>query len=279
MSRKKVTRASGDMVAAGASLERIREIWQAARAQAVRSVNSALVQANWRIGQQIVEAEQGGAARAEYGAGLLRALSEQLVGEFGSGFSVSALQYMRAFYLAYPELLATIQHAVRVESGKDLADSVSRIQHAVSGESAAPGTGWAPGHLHNGLSWTHYRALLKVERRQVRDFYPDLIFYHVKLKCYVVVDLKVEKLTHADLGQMQMYVNYYDREIAGVDDQPTIGLILCTDKNEAMARYVLDDKSRQIFASRYQFQLPSEDVLRAELRRELDELQGPGAEL
>ncbi len=388
MRRKKVTRTPGDMAAAGALLERIREIWQAARGQAVRSVNSALVQANWLIGKQIVEAEQGGAARAEYGAALLRALSEQLVGEFGSGFSVSALQYMRAFYLAYPELLATIQHAVRVESGKALADSVSRIQHAVSGESAAPGTGWAPGQLHNGLSWTHYRALLKVERRQVRDFYefetvrngwsarqlerqinsllferllksrdkagvmmlaneglvpcrpldaikdpyvlefldlpeshrlvesrveealisrlqdfllelgsgfafigrqvrltldgdhfyPDLIFYHVKLKCYVVVDLKVEKLTHADLGQMQMYVNYYDREIAGVDDQPTIGLILCTDKNEAMARYVLDDKSRQIFASRYQFQLPSEDVLRAELRRELNELQGPGAE-
>jgi len=287
---------------------------------------------------------------------------------------------MRAFYLAYPDLLITIQHAVRVESEAGLAGSVAQIQHAVRGESAASRAGWTPGQLHNGISWTHYRALLKVERREVRDFYeietvrngwsarqlerqinsllferllksrdkvgvlipcrpldaikdpyvleflnlpeshrlvesrveealisrlqdfllelgsgfafigrqvrltldgdhfyPDLIFYHVKLKCYVVIDIKVAKLTPGDLGQMQMYVHYYDREIAGVDDQPTIGLILCADKNEAMVRYVLDDKSSQIFASRYQFQLPSEEVLRAELRRELDELDGPGA--
>jgi len=388
MSRKKVTRAPETMVAASALLSRIREIWQSARAQAMRSVNSSLVEANWRIGQQIVEAEQGGESRAEYGAALLKELSAQLVGELGSGFSVSALQYMRAFYRAYPELLITIQHAVRVESGAGLAGSVAQIQHAVRGETAASGAGWTPGQLHNGLSWTHYRALLKVERREVRDFYeietvrngwsarqlerqinsllferllksrdksgvltlaneglipcrpldaikdpyvlefldlpeshrlvesrveealisrlqdfllelgsgfafigrqvrltldgdhfyPDLIFYHVKLKCYVVIDLKVAKLTHSDLGQMQMYVHYYDREVAGVDDQPTIGLILCADKNEAMVRYVLDDKSSQIFASRYQFQLPSEEVLRAELRRELDELDGPGEE-
>ncbi len=106
-------------------------------------------------------------------------------------------------------------------------------------------------------------------------FYPDLVFYHVKLKCYVVIDLKVDKLTHGDLGQMLMYVNYYDREIVGPGDQPTIGLILCADKNESMVRYVLDEKSKRIFASRYKLQLPSEEELRAELRRELDELQAP----
>lgn len=367
MSGKKVTTEANATVI-GELLQRIRQIWKSARSQAARSVNSALVQANWLIGQQIVETEQGGTTRAEYGAALLKALSQQLVGEFGSGFSVSALQYMRAFYLAYPELLA-IQHAPRVEFSADAE------------------AGWTPGRLHAGLSWTHYRTLLKVERREARDFYeieairsgwsarqlerqintflfdrllksrdkagvlalaneglmpvrpldaikdpyvleflelpeshrlvesrieealisrlqdfllelgsgfafigrqvrltlegdhfyPDLVFYHVKLKCYVVIDLKVDRLTHGDLGQMLMYVNYYDREIAGPDDQPTIGLILCADKNDAMVRYVLADKSEQIFASRYQFQLPSEEVLRAELRRELDELQGPGA--
>lgn len=386
MSRKKGTRTSGKVAVAGALLKRIRAIWQAARSQAARSVNSALVQANWLIGQQIVEAEQGGAVRAEYGAALLKALSDKLVGEFGSGFSVSALQYMRQFYLAYPELLAEIHHAVRGESASGSAGAVSRIHHAAGVESAGPGATWAPGRLHGGLSWTHYRVLLKVGRREARDFYeietvrnswsarqlerqtsallferllksrdkagvmalaneglipgrpldaikdpyvleflnlpeshrlvesrveealisrlqdfllelgsgfafigrqvrltlegdhfyPDLVFYHVKLKCYVVIDLKAGKLTHGDLGQMQMYVNYYDREIAGPDDQPAIGLILCADKNEAMVRYVLDDKSRQIFASRYQFQLPSEEVLRTELRRELDELREPG---
>jgi len=118
--------------------------------------------------------------------------------------------------------------------------------------------------------------------RQVRltldgdHFYPDLIFYHVKLKCYVVVDLKVGKLDHGDLGQMQLYVNYYDLEIADPADSPTIGLILCTDKNDAMVRYVLGEKSRQIFASRYQFQLPSEETLRAQLKRELERLELPG---
>jgi predicted nuclease of restriction endonuclease-like (RecB) superfamily len=100
-------------------------------------------------------------------------------------------------------------------------------------------------------------------------FYPDLVFYHVKLKCYVVIDLKVGKLAHGDLGQMLLYVNYYDREVAAKDDGPTIGLILCSEKNDAVVRYVLADKSNQIFASRYQFHLPSDDDLRAEMRREL----------
>jgi predicted nuclease of restriction endonuclease-like (RecB) superfamily len=360
----------------------IRQIWESARSQAARSVNSALVQANWLIGQRIVEAEQGGKLRADYNRRLLQTLSETLEREYGSGFSVTALKYMRMFYLGYPDLLK-IRHAARDE----LATESSTVKgHAPGDHLAMPDeTDWQPGRLHSGLSWTHYRTLLKVERREARDFYeieairqgwsarqlerqintflfdrhlksrdkagvlalaneglvhrqpldaikdpyvlefldlpeshrlvesnveaalisrlqdfllelgsgfafvgrqvrltlegdhfyPDLVFYHVKLKCYVVIDLKVEKLTHGDLGQMQMYVNYYDREIAGPEDQPTIGLILCADKNDAMVRYVLDDKAKQIFASRYQFQLPSEEVLRAELKREMEEIE-PG---
>ena len=83
-------------------LARIRHIWESARTQAARSVNTAHVCANWLIGQQIVEAEQGGAKRAAYGKALLKALSEQLLAEYGAGFSVSALQYMRSFFLGYP---------------------------------------------------------------------------------------------------------------------------------------------------------------------------------
>lgn len=365
-------------------LQRIRQIWESARSQAARSVNSALVQANWLIGRQIVEAEQGGKSRAAYSSRLLETLSESLEKEYGSGFSVTALKYMRMFYLGYPELLE-IRHAVRDESASASAEAKGHALRDFSASAAE--TDWQPGRLHTGLSWTHYRTLLKVERQEARDFYeieairggwsarqlerqintflfdrllksrdkagvlalasegllpvrpvdaikdpyvleflnlpeshrlvesrveealisrlqdfllelgsgfafigrqvrltldgdhfyPDLVFYHVKLKCYVVIDLKVDRLTHGDLGQMLMYVNYYDREIAAPDDQPTIGLILCADKNDAMVRYVLADKSEQIFASRYQFQLPSEEVLRAELRRELDELQGRGA--
>lgn len=324
-------------------LQRIREIWESARSHAARSVNSALIQANWLIGKQIVEAEQGGKARAAYNRQLLKTLSGVLEKEYGSGFSVSALQYMRAFFLGYPDLLE-IQHAVRVKSGrqpKAVKQHAGRVDSLVT--LGAAGANWSPGYLHPGLSWTHYRTLLKLERRSARDFYeieavkngwsarqlerqinsllferllksrdkagvlalanegliptrpedaikdpyvleflnlpeshrlvesrveealisrlqdfllelgsgfafigrqvrltlegdhfyPDLVFYHVKLKCYVIIDLKVEKLTHGDLGQMQMYVNYYDREIAAPEDQPTIGLILCADKNNA----------------------------------------------
>lgn len=103
-------------------------------------------------------------------------------------------------------------------------------------------------------------------------FYPDLVFYHFVLKCFVIVDLKVRKLTHGDLGQMQLYVNFYDREIAGPDDKSSIGIVLCTDKNEAMVEFVLPEGDQQIFASRYQLHLPTEDQFRDELQRELDQI-------
>ncbi|HAT4417218.1 TPA: DUF1016 domain-containing protein [Legionella pneumophila] len=100
-------------------------------------------------------------------------------------------------------------------------------------------------------------------------FYADLVFYHVILKCYVIIDLKTRKLTHADLGQMQLYVNYFDKEIKQDDDNPTIGLVLCTEKSEEMARYMLGDKAKQIFASKYQLYLPTEEQLEKEIRREV----------
>lgn len=108
-------------------------------------------------------------------------------------------------------------------------------------------------------------------------FYIDLVFYHTVLKCYVLLDLKVGKLTHGDLGQLQLYVNYFDRERRTPGDQPTLGLILCTEKNEAMVRYTLGpDQEKRISTSRYQLHLPTEAQLQAELRRELRQLQPPG---
>ena len=363
-------------------LTRIRQIWDVARVQVVRSVNSAHVCANWLIGQQIVEAEQGGEVRAGHGKALLKSLSQQLKAEYGSGFSVSGLQYMRSFYLKYPMLLSESQ--MRDVDNEEISTSPMPKQHALRVVSTTGSSDeWKPGVLNPNLSWTHYRTLLKVEHqtarnfyeieavkngwstrqlarqinsllfdrllkssdkdrllalaneglspnqpadvikdpyvlefldlpeshrlaesqleeallthlqdfllelgngfafvgRQVRltlegdHFYPDLIFYHIKLKCYVVIDLKVDKLSHADLGQMQLYVHYYDREIADPHDNPTIGLILCTDKNDALVQYVLDEKNQQIFASRYQLHLPSEEELQALLKRELELLE------
>ncbi len=93
-------------------------------------------------------------------------------------------------------------------------------------------------------------------------FYADLVFYHVHLKCYVIIDLKTEKLTHGDIGQMQMYVHYFDREVSTQEDNPTIGLILCTDKNDAVVEYVLDKGNERIFASRYKLEFPPKEELR-----------------
>ena len=104
-------------------------------------------------------------------------------------------------------------------------------------------------------------------------FYIDLVFYHTILKCFVLIDLKVGKLTHEDLGQLQLYVNYYDEHGLSEGDQPTLGLILCTDKNDAVVKYTLGkEKSKKIFASRYQLYLPSEAELQAELQREVRQL-------
>jgi len=103
-------------------------------------------------------------------------------------------------------------------------------------------------------------------------FYTDLVFYHVRLKCYIIIDLKTTKLSHADLGQMQLYVNYYDQEVAGTEDNPTLGLVLCTDKNDAVVRYVLGKNREKIFASRYRMELPTEAELAAEVRREMKAL-------
>jgi predicted nuclease of restriction endonuclease-like (RecB) superfamily len=104
-------------------------------------------------------------------------------------------------------------------------------------------------------------------------FYADLVFYHVILKCYVVIDLKTKKLTHSDLGQMLLYVNYFDQEIKTDTDNPTIGLILCTKKSDAMVKYMLGDKTKQVFAKKYQFHLPTEEELAAELKREIKEIE------
>ncbi len=128
-------------------LARIRHIWESARTQAARSVNTAHVCANWLIGQQIVEAQQGGSRRAGYGKALLQALSTRLSQDYGDGFSVSALKYMRLFYLAYPALLP-IRH-----SASDAQDAAIDIGHALRDPLAADAV-WRPGALHPCLSLT-----------------------------------------------------------------------------------------------------------------------------
>jgi hypothetical protein len=100
------------------------------------------------------------------------------------------------------------------------------------------------------------------------SYYIDLVFYNYILKCFVLVDLKTGRMTHQDLGQMQMYVNYYTREMMNEGDKPPIGIILCADKNEAVVKYTLPEGESQIFASKYKLCLPTEEELRRELEAE-----------
>jgi hypothetical protein len=239
----------------------IRAILEEARRTAYRAVNVAMVQAYWEIGRIIVEEEQKGAERAEYGKALIKELSRRLTRDYGKGFTESNLKYMRQFYLTFSN------------------------SHALRGD----------------LSWTHYRLLLEVEKEAARNFYmleaiknnwstrelerqintllyerltlskdreKVLEFYNYILKCFVLIDLKVGKLTHQDIGQMDFYVRYFEKEEKLGSDNPTIGLILCSYKNETMVRYTLLEDSKQIFASKYKLYLPTEEELKEELERE-----------
>ncbi|MEI8102818.1 MAG: PDDEXK nuclease domain-containing protein [Chlorobium sp.] len=108
-----------------------------------------------------------------------------------------------------------------------------------------------------------------------KDFYIDLVFYNFLLKCFVLFDLKTEELTHQDIGQMDMYVRMYDDLKRGDDDNPTVGIILCAQKDASVVRYSVLAENEQLFASKYRLVLPTEDELRAELDRDIQELRLP----
>jgi len=241
-------------------------ILEHARRQTVRSVNTYMVTAYWLIGWRIVEAEQGGEIRAGYGERLIEGLSVRLTKRFGRGFSMPNLRNFRGFYLAFQERLSEIRYTLCSEFEAEVPGAAFTVRSGlIAGESTKPiETGKKErtrGPVHDetsfrpNLGWSHYRALMRVENPVARRFYED--------------EAGNADWSVRDLGQMQLYVNYYDREVKGPDDNPTLGLILCTDKNEAVVRYVLGEGQEQIFASRYRMVLPTEEELAAEVRREM----------
>jgi predicted nuclease of restriction endonuclease-like (RecB) superfamily len=149
--------------------DRVRDIIESARAGAARSVNTAQVVSNWLIGREIVEDEQGGKKRAEYGKRLIENLSKRLVMDFGRGFTVRNLETFRAFYLGYPQL--GIPHAARAELTKGAAGAEKGLVAAMTISHAVRAKSWKPGRLHPNLSWTHYRMLLTVDEPDKRAFY------------------------------------------------------------------------------------------------------------
>ena len=330
-----------EIVSTGANAEKtyniVRNSVITAQSRIYSAVNTAMVQAYWEIGEQIYLA-CGENERAEYGAGLLKYLSEKLTAEFGKGYTVRNLQMMRKFYLMYQNAntlcsqLSWSHYRVLMRIPDD--------KHREWYTDECAKSGWSVRQLERQINTMFYERLLsskekdavaaeiqttepKPEYEQIirdpyvlefldlpanphfyekdleqalidhlqnfllelgrgfsfvarqkmisfdgRQFYIDLVFYNYILKCFVLIDLKLGDLTHQDLGQMQMYVNYYTRELMNEGDNPPIGIVLCADKSDAIVKYTLPEDNKQIFASRYMTYIPSEEEFKRELRLE-----------
>lgn len=324
--------------------ERVREILDEARERVARSINTEMVAAYWRIGEAIVEREQQGRERADYGKKLVESLARQLKSTGLKGFSRNNLWYMRQFYSAYPEKL----HALRGELSWTHYRLLLKVESSAAREfyeTEAVTGNWSTRELERQInSFFFERTASAAEKRQmlekgrdagekykaqdfVKDpfvleflnlkdvpdlteskieqslldhiqefllemgkgfsfvarqqritidgdhFYIDLVLYNRLLRSFVLVDLKIGKLNHQDIGQMQLYANFYTREMLEEWENPTIGILLCADKNDAMVRYTLPEDEKQIFAAKYNLYLPTEAEILAEIRREQELLE------
>lgn len=311
----------------------IKQMLDNARRNIAHTVNAATIEAYWQVGKYIVEYEQAGNVKAEYGKGVIDRLSKRLTVEYGGGFSTTNIRYMRQFYLYFP-IRHTVcdklswshyRHLIRVEnetarnyyinecvaenwSTRQLERQIntmfyermlaSRDKEAVKKEiqTSAPkaltpreiihdpfileflgikqGEHFLEGDLEQMLISKLQHFLLELGRgysfvaRQKRitlddkHFYIDLVFYNIPARCYVLIDLKIDELTHQDLGQMQMYVNYYTRELMNPGDNPPVGIVLCAEKNDAVVKYTLPKDEKQVFAAQYMTYLPTQEELK-----------------
>ncbi len=324
----------------------IKEIITQARENAVRAVDHHRVLMYWNIGKSILEEEQQGKERAEYGAYLINGLSLELVPEFGTSFSVRQLQLSRQFYRIFP-----IANALRSQLNWTQYRVLIRIEDESKREyyiAEAAKNNWTSRQLERQINSQLYeRLLLSNDKERVlsvargeqqpekatdiikdpmyleflglkresayyekdleqaiitqlqefllelgngftfvarqqrihldgEDFFIDLVFYNRLLRCFVIIELKTHKLTHQDLGQLQMYVNYYDRFEKLPEENQTIGILLAADKNDAMVKISLPEDNQTILASQYKLYLPSEEVLREQLVREMKAIEGRG---
>ena len=321
----------------------IKTVLEKARANAYRAVNFAMVTAYWEIGRIIVEEEQKGKKRAEYGENLISGLSVQLTNEFGKGFNRTNLKYIRQFYLKFQN-----GHALRDELTWTHYRLLLRIEKEESRQfylQESINSNWSTRELERQINSLLYeRIALSKDKEKVKElskkgqilrnpqdiiknpyvleflglkentklhesdleqllidklqafllelgkgfslvarqkritvgtdhYYIDLVFYNYILKCFILIDLKIGKLTHQDIGQIDFYTRYYEKEEKQDSDNPTIGLILCSAKNESMVKYTLLDESKTIFASKYKLCLPTEEELKKEITKERTQIE------
>ena len=349
-----------------ALFQQVAVLLQNARQQVLRTINSTMVYTYFEIGRMIVEEEQNGKDRAEYGKQILKGLSQQLTKEFGKGFSLRNLEQIRKFYQIY-SISSTVSTILEIQKSQTLsAESNDNISPTVSTELNSQNF-----FSIFKLTWSHYTFLMRIDDEKERRFYEiesekynwsvrelkrqydsalytrlslsrdkegilklseqgqiiekpkdiikdpyileflglpelhqysesdleeeiinkiehfllelghgftfvarqdritfdekhfriDLVFYNRILKCFVLIDLKIGELKHQDLGQMQMYVNYYDREKRIEGENKTIGIVLCQNKSDLVVEYTLPENNEHIFASKYKTVLPSKEDL------------------
>lgn len=263
-------------------LSEVKGIIRQARTNAVRSVDFCRVQMYWSLGKRILEEEQDGKERADYGTYLLKKLSRELVPEFGSGFSYRQLAFCRQFYKTYP-----IVNALRSQfnwTQYRLLIQIDNLDKREYYELEAMNNCWTARELERQInSGLYERLLLSNDKEAVlsvarKERIPEtpleiikdpMILEFLGLKreaSYYEKDIEQALITH-----LQMYVNYYDREEKLPEENPTIGILLCANKNDTVVRYSLPKDNSTILASKYQIYLPSEEQLVKELKRELIE--------
>ena len=352
----------------------LRSIVSKARSKAFAAVNYSLVERNWRIGQRIVEEEQNGASRAEYGKHVIEVASAALTKEFGKGFSETNIMNFKKFYLKFKELTIpqTLSEEFKKQKHQTLSDESSllpqkgqtqpaqfelrllpwshyerliRVEDKKAREWYAKEAfeqGWSYRTLNRNINTLYYERLLMSKKKQPvvnemqdktkayqqdkleyikspvvleflglpedtslaeskletaiinnlekflmemgkgyalvarqqhirteeNDYYIDLVFYNYLIKSFILVDLKVNRITYQDVGQMDMYLQMYDKMKKGPDDNPTIGIILCTETDSDVARYSTLAKNDQMFAAKYKLYLPDKEDLRREIERQ-----------
>jgi len=352
----------------------LRSIVSKARSKAFAAVNYSLVERNWRIGQRIVEEEQNGTSRAEYGKHVIEVASAALTKEFGKGFSYTNIANYKRFYLTFSDLqiLQTVSEEFKKQKHQTLSDESSLLPQKGQTQPAqfelrllpwshyerlirvedkkarewyakeAFNEGWSYRTLNRNINTLYYERLLmstkkqpvvdemqdktkayqqdkleyikspvvleflglpedtslaesKLEtaiinnlekflmemgkgyalvarqqhiRTEENDYYIDLVFYNYLIKSFILVDLKVNRITYQDVGQMDMYLQMYDKMKKGPDDNPTIGIILCTETDSDVARYSTLAKNDQMFAAKYKLYLPDKEDLRREIERQ-----------
>lgn len=309
---------------------------ESARLRAIQAVNNELLKANWEIGKYIVEYEQHGNEKAEYGSALLTNLSKDLKARFGKGFSKSNIYLMRQFYIKYQifqsvtgkltwthyaELLAVsddnargfyekqainekwsvreLKRQINSSLFERLALSKDKdgvLKFALQGQIIAEPKDivkdpyvleflqipeehrMTESKLEQKIIDNLQTFLLELGKgfsfvgRQYRitldndHFYVDLVFYHRILKCFVLIDLKSKHVKHQDIGQMNMYLNYFKAEENTEDDNPPIGIVLVADKNDILVEYAIGGISNNIFVSKYQLYLPDKKVLEKKVK-------------